>query len=126
MNRIRLRMTPALRKLLSLTFPDYRGRQYVLVAVDKVTLTDRDWSGGTHADYRVLRDVGNGLEVADYPAFRPSEGAAEYAPTIPLPAGYVVIAHRWFCGRDRGISIYAPAATARALEVAPSGLPALA
>ena len=107
MNTEKLSMTPALRSLLRITFPDYRGRKYQLKMVRSVTLLDRDWSGGTHADYMVLRDIGNGIETAETPPFSPMAPAAAYAPTIDLPAGYVVVSHRWFCGHDCGITVYA-------------------
>ena len=48
-----LPMTPALRTLLKMTFPNYRGRKYRLELATSVTFYDRDYSGGTHADYIV-------------------------------------------------------------------------
>lgn len=101
-----LKMTPALRKLIQMSHPDYRGRLYRLAYVRSVTLHDRDWSGGTHADYVILRDIGNGVEAAEPPDFNPMAPATEYAPTLPLPAGYVVVKRQFFCGRDRGITIF--------------------
>ena len=103
---MKLTMTPALKTILALTFPDYRGRKYSLEHARELTLYDRDWSGGTHADYAVLRDIGNGIEVAETPPFRPSAGPAAYAPTLALQPGYVVVRHYFFCGHDAGITIY--------------------
>ena len=103
---MKLSMTPALKTILALTYPNYRGRKYRLEHAREITLHDRDWSGGTHSDYIILRDVGNGIEVAETPPFRPSAGPAAYAPTLALQPGYVVVQHEQFCGRDIGITLY--------------------
>ena len=99
----KIHMTSALKTILALTYPEYRGRKYNVQYVRAVTLWDRDWSGGTHSDYAVLRDVSNGIERAGVPAFRPSDAST---PTIDLPVGYVVVKHAYFCGHDTGITIY--------------------
>lgn len=101
----KLRMTPALKTLLRLAYPRYTGRKYRMEFAREITLYDRDWSGGTHCDYVVLRDIGHGIERAETPMFRPSAPADQYAPTLPIPPGYVVVTHRMFCGHDCGIVI---------------------
>ena len=121
---MKLSMTPALRKLLNMTYPQYRGRKINLEYAATITLYDRDWSGGTHADYIILRDLGNGIERAATPRFSPSAGPEAYSPTLPIPPGYVVVSHLMFCGHDAGITITAnpdssfaflPAAAVKAL-----------
>jgi len=103
---MKLKMTPALKTILKMTYPEYKGRKYRLEHVKSITLYNRDWSGGTHADYVVLRDIGNGIERAETPPFRPSAGPEAYAPTLPLAPGYVVAMHYFFCGKDAGITLF--------------------
>ena len=103
---MKLTMTPALKTILAMTFPNYAGRKYHLEYARELTLYDRDWSGGIHADYVILRDIGNGIERAETPPFRPSAGPAAYAPTLALQPGYVVARHYYFCGRDAGITLF--------------------
>jgi hypothetical protein len=123
----KLKMTPALRKLLDLAFPRYTGRKYRLEYVPTITLWDRDFSGGTHADYVILRDLGNGIERVDFPRFSPAAGPEAYSPTFPIPAGYVVVSHLMFCGHDAGITIHVnPDSRFTFLPAAVRALPVLA
>ena len=89
-------------KLLDVSFPDYTGRKINLEFKISLTFYDTNWSGGTHTDYRFLKNDGSLASLPNpAPWVNPYEGL-----TVELPIDILVVSHVYFCGSDMGIRIY--------------------
>jgi hypothetical protein len=92
--------------IVAATFPEYRGRKIKLAAVEKTSLHDLNWSGGSRSVYRSCTT--DGLYIgssAKANAVAPWVNAAE-GQTVPIPQGAVLVRHSMFCGKDTGLTIY--------------------
>jgi hypothetical protein len=88
------------------TFPNYQGRKFRVEAAEAVTLADLNWSGGTRSQYRACTLTGEPTGGADrYNAMAPWANPAE-GQRLPVPAGFAVVEHTQFCGKDLGLRIY--------------------
>lgn len=93
-----------LRKIISATFPGYKGRKFKL-STDIPKRLNSYWDGGSR-DYYSFYELSTGkvLDVGSNHHFfesgRPSE-------LDSLPAGIVIVKYSIFCGKDMGITIYA-------------------
>lgn len=107
------RANPAVRRLLAITFPEYRGRTIRLVESAAVTFRDLNWSGGTRSEYRCLTVSDNGrATIAGADMNTPAPWNNPYADeTVDLPADGLVVRHSIFCGHDAGITITIPPET---------------
>jgi len=83
-------------------FPDYRGRKIKVEITPTITLWDLYWSGGTRAEYTILRSDGTCKVV---PTHDPWSERKEGVP-LPLPDNVVVVRHLISCGKDTGLTIY--------------------
>ena len=84
------------------TFPEYKGRKFIVEFCEKVTFHDTNCGGGTVNKYVF---VGMNRELtfnAPAPWNNPVEGK-----TIDLPENLLIVEHSMFCGKDCGITIYA-------------------
>ena len=91
------------KKLVTATFPDYRGRKVAIEFTDKLTFHDVNWGGGTKNTYRFIRADGAQTSLpTPAPWVNPFEGL-----TVDLPLDVLVVEHSVFCGHDMGIRIYA-------------------
>lgn len=84
-------------------FPDYTGRKFRVYSTGTVVFSDTNWGGGTRSYYTAVR-LGDGKTepMADYaPWANPVEGRS-----IFIPAGFAVVEHSYFCGRDCGLRIH--------------------
>ncbi len=94
-------------RLVNATFPEYRGRRFVIEARETVTLHDLNWSGGTRNQYRTATLDGQAVGQSDrYNRMAPWENPAEGC-TLQIPSGFVVVCRRQFQGRERPLAIYA-------------------
>lgn len=85
-------------------FPDYKGRKFAVCLTDRVTFSDLHWGGGTRNSYKLVPLVEGATAEAltvGLPWNSPTEGA-----TVALPAGFAVVEHSYFCGRDVGLRVY--------------------
>ena len=90
------------RPILEASFPDYRGRKFWIVPVERITLHDLNWGGGTRNVYIAVRfDGSHSRLVAVAPWVEMREGM-----TIDLPLDALLVEHSDFCGHDMGIRIY--------------------
>ena len=105
--------------IIRATFPSYNGKHCKIRAQDRVTFNGLNWSGGSRSTYRACRLDGTPIESqhdmsAPPPWSNPFEGK-----TVSIPAGCAVVEHSIFCGKDMGLTIYAPPADVAPLLPAP-------
>lgn len=122
------RSTPAVKRLLAATFPEYRGRTIQLVATERVHGLENYWDGGTRSYWKAV-DLATG-RVVD-PAVATTNPFTKVAhATVELPAGVALVEHTIFCGTDVGVTIHVRPGTvtaaltgslALALNAAPEG-----
>jgi hypothetical protein len=92
-----------IRLILKRSFPSYRGRKFQIEFTDKVWIHDTNWSGGTRTEYAFVRANGEDkMLTVGAPWDNSVEGTSH-----ELPINVLVVAHRIFCGKDLGITIYA-------------------
>jgi len=115
-------------RILDASFPTYKGRKFRLDVCKSVCFHDLNWSGGSRNQYALVRlsDLSGGCAAelnSPAPWNNPTEGAS-----VPMSAGFVVVRHSMFCGKDTGITVHAhPDDIAKILpaaDSAPAGLPA--
>lgn len=97
------RSNPDVKRLLAITFPQYRGRKIRLSFTERMSL-ENYWDGGTRSYYRAV-DLNTG-EVRE-PARatgNPFNGMAHVE--FDLPTGVALVEHSIFCGKDVGITVH--------------------
>lgn len=83
-----------------------KKRNVSVQAAEKVTLCDLNWSGGTKSTYSIFTLDGKPVsDTSRYSALAPWVNHAEGA-TIPLPQGFIIVRHGWFCGKESVPTIY--------------------
>jgi hypothetical protein len=100
---MKISKTKAVREILKVTFPDYKGRKVFLDDSGKVTFCDTNWGGGTRNYYTAVR-VADGMveplrEMA--PWTNPAEGR-----TIEIPEGYILVQRSYFQGVEAGVTLH--------------------
>lgn len=110
MERVPLsRSTPAVKRLLAATFPEYRGRKIRLAFSTSVRL-ENYWDGGTRSYWKAV-DLASG-ETAP-PAAATNNPLNRLAHVdVPIPAGVALVEHVIFCGKDCGIVVHVAPGTA--------------
>ena len=93
---------PLVKRLLAVTYPDYRGRKVELRAWVRPRQLENYWSGGTRSYWRLVR-ITDGA-VMEPTNDNPFERAAHME--VDLPAGHLFVEHSYFCGKDMGIRIH--------------------
>ena len=93
-----------IRKIISQTFPGYRGRS-IKLSTDIPSRLDSYWDGGSRDSYCFYSlDENKSLSVhSNHPYFESGQ------PSVlkRLPDRIVLVKHCIFCGKDLGITIYA-------------------
>jgi len=88
--------------ILAASFPEYKGRTFRVVPIEKVTLHDLNWGGGTRNEYVAVKFDGSHSRLTPVaPWVEMREGA-----TIDLPLDALLVEYSVFCGADLGIRIY--------------------
>ena len=94
---------PEIKRIAKLAFPDYRGRKF-RYDTRIPTKLESYWSEGSRDSYAFV-ELKTGKVAAvqsNHPFFeagRPSELKA-------LPAGFVIVEHSIFCGKDMCLTVY--------------------
>ena len=110
------RANPAVKKILAMTFPSYKGRKIVWGFAESIRFSDTNWSGGTLREYKALVFNGSSCNVVTVPR------GTWYAPndieqrTCVIPANGMIVEHVYFCGHDLGVRIYVGQAVQTMLE----------
>lgn len=92
--------------IVNATFPGYKGRKIGVKAVESVTFIDVNWSGGTRSQYRACALDGTPTERQPNMGAMPPWANPFEGKTVALPAGFVIVEHVMFCGKDLGLRIY--------------------
>ena len=92
-------------RIVERTFPEYRGRSFHVMATEAVHIHGLNWSGGSRNEYRALSPDGRTGANPTMNALAPWDNRYE-GTTVEIPAGYVVVEHCLFCGKDLGLRIY--------------------
>lgn len=83
----------------------YNGRMFELEQCESVTLNNACWSGGTKSDYMAINlDTG---EVSKAKSTISNPFKYPMPVKIVIPPRTVIVSHRYFCGKDMGLKIYA-------------------
>ena len=87
------------------TVHGYRGRTFKARTAENVTITSNYWDGGSRSYWALVRlDTGAGaIAATDHPAF---DARGITGSTYQIPAGYCVVEHVIFCGKDLGLRFY--------------------
>ena len=88
--------------VLDLAFPEYTGRKISVVFVEKLTLYNLNWDGGSRNEYAMCTFEMQLARVKDAPPWEQREGLK-----FDLNPNTLVVCHSTFCGVDAGITIYA-------------------
>ena len=97
----------------------YTGRKYQAQVTDSVTLHDTSCGGGTKSSYTCIElTTGQAKPMPGNPAPYQFGGNME-GKTVPIPAGFAVVEHHIFCGKDMGLTYYLNSADAQSLLPAP-------
>jgi hypothetical protein len=101
---MRVKCDKVIRKIVSATFPEYRGRTFRL-STEVPHRLDSWWDGGSRNYYAFYHlDQERSLPVhSNHPMFEKNQ------PRVlkQLPLRTVLVEHCYFCGNDLGITIYA-------------------
>jgi hypothetical protein len=92
------------RPFLKITFPDYKGKKFMLRKSEKYYMNNY-WDGGTR-DYVMGIMIQDGIMksfVPDNSTSNPFKGASHADFEIPL--NVIMVEHSIFCGKDVGISL---------------------
>lgn len=85
-------------------FPDYSGNKYRIVFTDSVNMSSY-WDGGTRSYFVVLRLSDN--KIMPIPSQSPFDKQIKGVENFVIPAGFIVVEHIIFCGKDLGLRIHA-------------------
>lgn len=100
--------TPAhARAVAKAAFPEYTGRKIKTVAGKPVQIYNTYWGGGSKNSF-VAVELAT-LRICPTPASisTPKElGGTGGDHTVIVPAGYAIVLHVIFCGRDLGCTVY--------------------
>lgn len=93
-----------IRKIISATFPEYKGKK-IKISADVPSRLDSYWSGGSR-DFYGFYELSTS-KTYDVDSNHPFFEANRPRSLENLPPGIVLVKHSIFCGKDMGITIYA-------------------
>jgi hypothetical protein len=98
----RARSNPTIRRIIDLTYPEYRGRKVAIQPWNGPTHLQNYWDGGTRSYWRLIDPVNS--RIADGGTDNPF--TAEAHERWDLPDGMIAVEHVYFCGHDLGLRIH--------------------
>ena len=104
------------RRILTASFPDYRGRTFRIERETGPVRVTSSWVGGSRDYFAFVR-------LADMAALPvPTNGNMFVGglPAVEIPTGCVLVEHSIFCGRDHGITFHVRSDEAMALLPPPA------
>lgn len=97
-----IKLTKAqVRRILSITFPEYKGRKFSLRFGSKY-YPQNYWDGGSKTFFKCLTSTPEGVKTASW-GFNPMRRDAHDEFDIPVDG--MIVEHIYFCGHDLGINI---------------------
>jgi hypothetical protein len=95
---------PLIRRILQVTYPDYRGRKIRIIPQRYPLNCKSYWEGGSRDYFAFVRlDT---FQTAPMPAQSAFDKDIRGAESVTLPAGVICVEHSIFCGKDVGIRIH--------------------
>jgi hypothetical protein len=104
MERKASRSEPLIKKIISGTFPEYKGRK-IRVSTNFPLSLESYWSDGTKSSYVFYQpdtDISFGVDSLSAPWKQNNREFDSKA----MPSSVVLVEHKYFCGVDMGIFIY--------------------
>jgi len=95
------------------SFPDYRGRKFKVSTRQPVDVRSY-WSGGCR-DYFVAINLHTRETLGVPQNGTPFDGGPIRPNGVEVPAGFAIVEHSYFCGKDMGITVHVNADDAHAL-----------
>ncbi len=96
---------PKIVSLMQKIYPDYKGRRFFLVPKKTIDANhEANWSGGTKIYYTFLT-----CKNSVFSSFNPPDLAPWNRPDnmeVELTNSLICITHSFFCGYDRGLTLY--------------------
>lgn len=104
------------RRIVSATYPAYRGRKITLCPQSYPLNVKSYWEGGSRSYFAFLRlDT---FQASAMPAQSGFDQQIQGADSVTLPEGIACVEHVYFCGTDLGLRIHVnPANMAKLLPV---------
>lgn len=97
-------LTP--RDLAKIAFPEWRGRKVTITSGNRVYVGGTSWSEGSRSEYVALRlATGERCEMPESARTPRELGGTEQDGYVTVPAGYAIVSHSIFCGRDAGCAV---------------------
>lgn len=93
---------PLVKRLLKVTFPEYRGRKVKARLWKGPMRLENYWDGGTRSYYVAVRIADGG--ISNFGTDNPFERSAHEE--VDLPVGVLLVEHSIFCGKDMGITVW--------------------
>lgn len=95
---------PLIRRILKVTYPDYRGRKIRIVPQRYPLNCKSYWEGGSQDHFAFVRlDT---FRTSPMPAQSAFDKDIRGAESVTLPVGVICVEHSVFCGKDVGIRIH--------------------
>lgn len=100
----------ATRDIARAAFPEWRGRKLLVKNVKSVTLSGTYWSGGSKNTFVAVELATGRTSPAAASLGDPNVfgGTGDNCPTIEIPAGFAIVEHVIFRGKDLGCRVYLP------------------
>lgn len=95
----------AVKPVLALTFPEYKGKKFQVSYATKITFSDTNWGGGSKNTYKAVKRTEGQVIVGKFTPAAPWNNLIE-GQTFPIPEDVIVVEHTVFCGRDLGITFH--------------------
>lgn len=96
---------PMVKRLLAVTFPQYRGRKVKARLWKGPMVLENYWSEGSRSYYRAVRIIDGA--VADFGTDNPFFATAHEP--VDLPSGVILVERSIFMGREAGLTVWARA-----------------
>lgn len=105
-------------RIADTAFPDYRGRKFRLRASETVDVRSY-WDGGSRSYFAFVR--ASDLKTLPIPAQSAFDPQLQGADRAPVPSGFVLVEHVYFCGKDHGLTFHVNPADMPAALPVPDG-----
>ena len=110
---------PMVEALRLASFPGYTGQKFKMEFREQIRFADTQWSGGSRSEYIIIKL--DGMQRAAIPEAPFMERSQVHEMVYPIPPGYVVVKHSWFCGQDMGLTFYVHPSTVEMTALAAGG-----
>ncbi len=87
-------------------FPDYTGRKFYFEAQSRALDMRSYWDGGSREYYKFV-SLADGRVSMEVPAQSAFDRTISGIDKVFVPQGFVAVRHRYFCGRDCGLTVIA-------------------